>query len=75
MAAAAVQRRLDRGADPVDPIVGERRSATYMASGSSTRSPSGNAVVGVVGDTSTSTCSNAASKSLMMRVRTCWALP
>ena len=51
------------------------RSATYMASGSSTRSPSGNAVVGVVGDTSTSTCSNAASKSRMMRVRTCCALP
>src|SRR5881394_825712 len=25
MAAAAVQRRLDRGADPVDPVVGERR--------------------------------------------------
>jgi hypothetical protein len=47
----------------------------YMAMGSSARSPMGNAVVGVVGEISTSTCSNAASKSRVMRVRTCWALP
>ena len=51
------------------------RSATYIAIGSSARSPMGNAVVGVVGETSTSTCSNAASKSRLMSVRTCCALP
>ena len=51
------------------------RSARYMAIGSSARSPIGNAVVGVVGEISTSTCSNAASKSRVMSVRTCWALP
>src|SRR5262249_28721172 len=51
------------------------RSARYIAIGSSTRSPSGNAVVGVVGDTSTATRSEAGSKSLMTSVRTCCALP
>ena len=51
------------------------RSATYMAMGSSTRSPIGNAVVGVVGETSTSTWPNALSKSLMISVLTCCALP
>ena len=51
------------------------RSARYIAIGSSARSPIGNAVVGVVGETSTSTCSNAASKSRLISVRTCWALP
>ncbi len=59
--------------DRSDGIV--HRSARYMAIGSSTRSPSGNAVVGVVGETSTSTRSKAASKSLLIRVRTCCALP
>ena len=51
------------------------RSARYIAIGSSARSPMGKAVVGVAGETSTSTCPKAASKSLMIRVRTCWALP
>ena len=51
------------------------RSARYIASGSSTRSPIGNAVVGVVGETSTSTCSKAASKSRVIRVRTFCAWP
>ena len=46
-----------------------------MAIGSSARSPIGNAVVGVAGETSTSTWPKAASKSLMIKVRTCWALP
>ena len=51
------------------------RSATYMAIGSSTRSPILNAVVGVDGETSTSTWPKAWSKSLMISVRTCCALP
>ena len=51
------------------------RSARYIAIGSSARSPIGNAVVGVAGDTSTSTWPKAASKSLMISVRTCCALP
>ena len=51
------------------------RSARYIAIGSSARSPMPNAVVGVDGDTSTSTWPNAWSKSLMISVRTCWALP
>jgi len=34
-----------------------------------------NAVVGVVGETSTSAASNAASKSRLMSVRTFWAEP
>ena len=46
-----------------------------MASGSSTFSPSLNAVVGVDGETSTSTDSNARSKSRLIRVRTFWACP
>src|SRR5690606_22582607 len=51
------------------------RSFLYIASGSSTFSPIGKAVVGVVGDTRTSTCENAASKSRAMRVRTFCACP
>ena len=51
------------------------RSARYIAIGSSTRSPIGKAVVGVVGETSTSTSSNAASKSRMISVRTFCAWP
>ena len=51
------------------------RSARYIAIGSSTRSPIGNAVVGVVGETSTSTCWNAASKSRVISVRTFCAWP
>ena len=51
------------------------RSARYIAIGSSARSPSGNAVVGVVGETRTSTWPNAASKSRVISVRTCCALP
>ena len=50
-------------------------SLRYMASGSSSLSPSGKAVVGAVGESRTSHCSNAASKSRWMRVRTFWALP
>jgi hypothetical protein len=51
------------------------RSARYIDIGSSTRSPIRKAVVGVAGDTSTSTWPKAASKSLMISVRTCCALP
>ena len=47
----------------------------YMASGSSTFSPIGNAVTGVDGETSTSTASNAAAKSRLISVRTFWAEP
>ncbi|CFE44316.1 Uncharacterised protein [Mycobacterium tuberculosis] len=46
------------------------RSNKYIASGSSTFSPSRNAVVGVVGDTSTSTDRYAASRSRAISVRT-----
>ena len=46
------------------------RSNMYMLSGSSTFSPSLKAVVGVVGDTRTSTCSKARSKSCWISVRT-----
>jgi hypothetical protein len=52
-----------------------QRSARYIASGSSTRSPNLKAVVGVVGDARTSTDSNAAAKSRLIRVRTFWAWP
>src|SRR5699024_8589424 len=45
------------------------RSNRYMATGSATLSPRGNAVVGVVGETSTSTFSYAASKSRAISVR------
>jgi hypothetical protein len=76
--------RLFSGASPIgteiaafparlDGIV--HRSARYIAMGSSARSPMSNAVVGVGGEMSTSTCPNAASKSLMISVRTCCALP
>ncbi len=51
------------------------RSARYIAIGSSARSPIGKAVVGVVGETSTSTPAKAASKSREMSVRTFWAEP
>jgi hypothetical protein len=51
------------------------RSLRYIASGSSTFSPSRNAVVGAVGLTSTSAFSNAASKSRVIRVRTFCAWP
>ncbi len=50
-------------------------SLRYMAIGSSSLSPNRNAVVGAVGDTSTSTCAKAASKSRCTSVRTFWALP
>ena len=50
-------------------------SLRYIASGSSTFSPSWNAVVGAVGETSTSACSNAASKSRLISVRTFCAWP
>ena len=50
-------------------------SLRYIASGSSSFSPSRNAVVGAVGETSTSTCSNAAAKSRWMSVRTFCAEP
>ena len=51
------------------------RSARYIAIGSSARSPSRKAVVGVTGETSTSTWLKAASKSWMISVLTCCALP
>ncbi len=51
------------------------RSLRYIASGSSTLSPIGNAVVGVVGETSTSAVANALSKSRLMSVRTFCACP
>ena len=51
------------------------RSLRYIASGSSTLSPIGNAVVGAVGETSTSACSNAAAKSRAISVRTFCACP
>ena len=50
-------------------------SFRYMARGSSSFSPSLNAVVGAVGVASTSTVVNAASKSRCTSVRTFWALP
>jgi hypothetical protein len=49
------------------------RSNRYIASGSSTFSPSGNAVVGVAGEISTSTFLYASSRSLAIIVRTFWA--
>ena len=51
------------------------RSLRYIAIGSSTFSPSLNAVVGAVGETSTSACSKAAAKSREISVRTFWAWP
>ena len=50
-------------------------SLRYIASGSSSFSPSLNAVVGAVGEISTSALANAASKSRWIRVRTFWAEP
>ena len=47
----------------------------YIASGSSSFSPSGKAVVGAVGDTSTSTSSKAASKSAAISALTFCAEP
>jgi hypothetical protein len=46
-----------------------------MAIGSSSLSPNRNAVVGAVGLTRTSACSNAAAKSRAMSVRTFYAEP
>ena len=50
-------------------------SLRYIAIGSSSLSPSLNAVVGAVGLTSTSAVSNAAVKSFAMSRRTFWAEP
>ena len=50
-------------------------SFKYIAKGSSTFSPILKAVVGVVGETSTSTVSNAAAKSREINVRTFCAWP
>ena len=50
-------------------------SLRYIAIGSSSFSPSRNAVVGAVGLSSTSAFSNAAAKSREMSVRTFWAWP
>ena len=47
----------------------------YIAIGSATRSPMPNATNGEVGETSTSACSNAASKSRAISVRTFCAWP
>ena len=52
-----------------------QRSARYMLIGSAMRSPILKATVGVVGETSTSTRSNALSKSPWMRERTFCAEP
>ena len=50
-------------------------SLRYIAIGSSSLSPNRNAVVGAVGETSTSTWSKAFSKSRCTSVRTFCALP
>ena len=50
-------------------------SFMYMASGSSIFSPNLNAVLGLVGEMSTSACLKAFSKSSMMSVRTFCAEP
>ena len=50
-------------------------SERYIASGSSLFSPILNAVVGLVGVSSTSNFSNAAAKSRLMSVRAFWAWP
>ena len=50
-------------------------SLRYIASGSLAFSPILNAVVGHVGETSTSALINARVKSWVIRVRTFWALP
>ena len=50
-------------------------SFMYMASGSSIFSPNLNAVEGLVGEISTSACSNALLKSWMISVRTFCAEP
>ena len=50
-------------------------SLRYIASGSLSFSPSLNAVVGAVGEISTSAWANAASKSRWISVRTFWAEP
>ena len=50
-------------------------SLRYIASGSSSFSPSWNAVVGAVGETSTSAFSKARSKSRLISVRTFCACP
>ena len=50
-------------------------SVRYIASGSSTFAPSGNATVGRVGETSRSKRSNSASCSRLITVRTFCAVP
>ena len=52
-----------------------QRSARYMLTGSSTRSPSGNATVGEVALTSTSTSENSADTCSRTSVRTFCAVP
>ena len=59
--------------DRFDGIV--HTSFMYIDRGSAVLAPSSNAVVGDVGERSTSNCSYAAWKSRMMSVRTCCALP
>src|SRR5581483_11448882 len=87
MAGAMISRptgRLSSGARPhgtemaalparLDGMV--HRSARYIAIGSSARSPIGKAVVGVVGETSTSTSPKARWKSRVISVRTFCAEP
>ena len=51
------------------------RSDAYIASGSSARSPIGNATVGEVAETIRSKRSKTAACSRMIIVRTCCALP
>ena len=51
------------------------RSWRYIASGSASLAPSGNATVGAVGETSTSAFAKAAAKSRVMSVRTFCAWP
>jgi hypothetical protein len=51
------------------------RSARYIWYGSDVREPNGNATNGVVGETSTSTRSNAVAKSRVISVRTFCACP
>src|ERR1019366_1161127 len=60
---------------PANGIGTVQKSLRYMASGSSVLAPSSNAVHGLVGVTTKSSCSNAAAKSSEIFVLTFWAVP
>ena len=63
----------DSAGSPASGAPAVKTSARYICTGSSSRSPRRNAVVGLVGVATTSTVSSAASKSRVMSVRTCSA--